>query len=293
MPSRAEVEEFLLHSCPDPTPLAQLHMLIVCVFFQRRISPETIVAYARAWGLGPAKAAELMRGDVEFGFRWPSIEGVLSDCGAAPAHIEVAHDLFHEYPRRDRPVLATAAASSTQHTDEQLLLPSEPAVGDQTPSPTPEPKDDSLVDGGAKEPAKAQKGSKPDPAQARTVAEFIAMMREFRLWAGNPSFRDMEKTSSSYSQASFAGVGKKTTLPRLQLSLAYIEGCGADADDLEAWKQAWRTIAIQTDLDSSGRPHLSRRLRNNPSVEASSSTAGPPRFRRSQRRELMSQGRSH
>jgi hypothetical protein len=265
-PSRSEVEEFLRRSCPDPAPLEQLRVLIVCVFFRCPDPPETITAYARTWGLNAAKAAELMRGDVEFGFRWPSIEGVLSDCGAAPAHIEVAHDLFHEYPRRDRqvvaPVIPTVGATPVRPpsaeepaVDPQVL----PQVLPRVPPPVPPPVQATEPDiepdievGGLKEPASSSKGHKPDPAQAQTAEELIAMMREFRVWAGKPSYRDMARTSGRYSQASFAGIGKKTTMPRLQLVLAYIEGCDGDSQDLEAWKQAWRRIAMETDVDGNG-----------------------------------------
>lgn len=78
---------------------------------------EEITEYARRrWDPHPDKAAELLRGEVEFGFRWYSIHGVLSDCGIPQVYIDKACELFHEFSRRD--IAVTPATTK----DELLAL---------------------------------------------------------------------------------------------------------------------------------------------------------------------------
>jgi hypothetical protein len=85
------------------------------------------------------------------------------------------------------------------------------------------------------------------------------MMRDYRVWAGRPSFRKMAGTiNNRYGPSTLSNPGgKKGTLPSLTLTLAYIEACAVDGDptgDLEIWKEAWRRIALPSQPDCDAGP---------------------------------------
>jgi hypothetical protein len=89
-------------------------------------------------------------------------------------------------------------------------------------------------------------GLKPDPAEAQTAAEFIALLHKYRLWAGGNSYRKMSTlVDGRYSHTTFQGIGgKSATLPSLELTTNYIIGSGGDEADQDAWRTAWRRLKL-------------------------------------------------
>ncbi|SNS80201.1 hypothetical protein [Actinomadura mexicana] len=83
---------------------------------------------------------------------------------------------------------------------------------------------------------------KPDPLQARTPGEFIDMLAAYRRWAGNPSFREMERNATGqacYSTFSNLLRSKKVP-PRLKTVEAFVLALGGDEEDRRRWATAWR-----------------------------------------------------
>jgi hypothetical protein len=100
--TRAELEEFLEHQRPGGSDLDKLTLLIGLVFLRCPDPREVMIARARHRGIRADRIESLLRGDVAFGFRWELIEDMLRECGADSVTVQVAHDLFHDFPRTER-----------------------------------------------------------------------------------------------------------------------------------------------------------------------------------------------
>jgi len=87
---------------------------------------------------------------------------------------------------------------------------------------------------------------RPDPSGARTPAEFIEALRQFRTWAGNPSFRDMARACDGRPAAStMCKVLTRWELPvRFDVIDAIITACGGEAEDRERFATAWRQLKL-------------------------------------------------
>jgi hypothetical protein len=84
---------------------------------------------------------------------------------------------------------------------------------------------------------------KPDPAAARTAAEYISVLWRYRAWHGDPSWRKMAARARHlvvHSTIYDAMHGHE--LPSLDVVRAVILGCGGGEDDLAAFIAAWRRI---------------------------------------------------
>ncbi|ADH69869.1 hypothetical protein [Nocardiopsis dassonvillei] len=84
---------------------------------------------------------------------------------------------------------------------------------------------------------------RPDPLQTSSAEEFLEALREYRIWAGEPSFRKMSdncRHKIAYSTLNTALNGGR--LPKLHIVEAFIEGCGGDRDDVRRWATAWRKL---------------------------------------------------
>jgi hypothetical protein len=71
------------------------------------------------------------------------------------------------------------------------------------------------------------------------VAQFADGLRELRRSAGSPTYRQMAE-EVHYSAAALARAASGTSLPTLDLALAYVTACGGDQD---AWRARWRSAA--------------------------------------------------
>lgn len=86
---------------------------------------------------------------------------------------------------------------------------------------------------------------KPDPLTATTAAQFCDCLRDYRVWAGEPSLRRMahacrQRVSAATLQRVLAG----SVLPGLEQVLAVIEGCGGSIADQERFMEGWRRIRL-------------------------------------------------
>jgi hypothetical protein len=95
----------------------------------------------------------------------------------------------------------------------------------------------------------------PDPGSARTSAEFMAALRIYRTWAGQPSYRAMasvirNQCSQHFASSTIHGALTGTDLPALALVQAVIIACGGSDAHQQMFTSAWRRIT----LASSGHP---------------------------------------
>jgi hypothetical protein len=84
---------------------------------------------------------------------------------------------------------------------------------------------------------------KPDPLTAETSAELVARLREYREWSGEPPFRKMaEQARQKVAHSTIFTALNSNDLPRLEVVMAIIAGCGGGIDDQRAFVTAWRRI---------------------------------------------------
>jgi len=87
---------------------------------------------------------------------------------------------------------------------------------------------------------------RPDPSRTRNAAELIEALRQFRTWAGNPSYRDMARACNGRPAAStMCRVLRGRALPeRFEVIDAIITACGGEEEDRERFATAWRRLAM-------------------------------------------------
>lgn len=84
---------------------------------------------------------------------------------------------------------------------------------------------------------------KPDPLTATTAAEFVQILRDYKQWSGNPSWRAMAKNANQIVvHSTMHSAMNSESLPKFEVMKAIIIGCGGDEDDLKAFASAWRRI---------------------------------------------------
>jgi hypothetical protein len=84
---------------------------------------------------------------------------------------------------------------------------------------------------------------KPDPLTAETSAELVARLREYREWSGEPPFRKMAaQARQKVAHSTIFTALNSNDLPRLEVVMAIIAGCGGGIDDQRAFVTAWRRI---------------------------------------------------
>lgn len=84
---------------------------------------------------------------------------------------------------------------------------------------------------------------KPDPLAAATAAEFMAAVRQYRAWSGNPSLRKMaERAGQAVVHSTIHSALRGDNLPKLEVVKAIIIGCGGSQDDMRAFVTAWRCL---------------------------------------------------
>lgn len=87
---------------------------------------------------------------------------------------------------------------------------------------------------------------RPDPSAAATPEEYIEALNRFRLWAGNPSFRDLEKRCNGRPVAStICKVLQSGELPRrFEVIDAIVSACGGTEDDRARFATGWRQLVL-------------------------------------------------
>jgi hypothetical protein len=87
---------------------------------------------------------------------------------------------------------------------------------------------------------------RPDPRDVQTSAQLIEALRQFRTWAGNPSYRDMARACNGRPAAStMCRVLAGRALPvRFEVLDAIITACGGEEEDRERFATAWRRLVL-------------------------------------------------
>lgn len=84
---------------------------------------------------------------------------------------------------------------------------------------------------------------KPNPLRATTSTEFVKALRDYRVWAGKPSFRLMAARAQQFVAHSTMCVALNSSdMPALKVVTAIIVGCGGGSEDQEKFVTAWRRI---------------------------------------------------
>jgi Phage integrase family/Helix-turn-helix domain len=96
----------------------------------------------------------------------------------------------------------------------------------------------------------------PEPGSMTSAAQFIAMMKQLRAWAGNPSYAELNRRAPGHNllpPATLSDVLHKMRLPRLDFVLAFVRACDLDDEQAAAWEQAWAVLR-ERELSPAGGP---------------------------------------
>lgn len=86
---------------------------------------------------------------------------------------------------------------------------------------------------------------KPDPAQATTDAEFVQALGRLRVWAGEPSTRELSRRCGGLpSHSTVFAMLKSESLPPLELVVVFVEALGLP-EERERWRAAWRRLRLR------------------------------------------------
>lgn len=87
---------------------------------------------------------------------------------------------------------------------------------------------------------------RPDPSTATTPRQFMEALRQYRRWAGNPSYRVMSDRIGGHPVAStIQTMLARDELPtRLEAVDAVIRGCCGTPDDRKKFATAWRLLTL-------------------------------------------------
>jgi hypothetical protein len=102
------------------------------------------------------------------------------------------------------------------------------------------------ADPAARESSPTSRASQPpSPVGCTTEVELLACMRRLRAWAGNPSFRELQRRAEAagrklpHSTVNRAlAEGNTRMLPHLKL-YAFVMACGVDDHHWPEWSAAW------------------------------------------------------
>ena len=89
----------------------------------------------------------------------------------------------------------------------------------------------------------------PNPAAARTPAEFMDTLRQYRKWAGEPSYRVMEhvvkkQCGQHFAASTIHAALKGDDLPSLPKVRAIIAACGGSDADQQRFATTWRRLTM-------------------------------------------------
>jgi DNA-binding SARP family transcriptional activator/transcriptional regulator with XRE-family HTH domain len=84
---------------------------------------------------------------------------------------------------------------------------------------------------------------RPDPLTAQTAGDFVKALSQFRVWAGEPSFREMALLCGhAVSAATMCTALGRDKLPSQRVVLAIIKACGGTPDHQREFVTAWRML---------------------------------------------------
>jgi hypothetical protein len=81
--------------------------------------------------------------------------------------------------------------------------------------------------------------------RAQTAGDLVAALREFRGWAGSPPFRKMASHARyNLARTTMWNALNSNELPKLDVVMAIIQGCGGSQEDLRIFSTAHRRINL-------------------------------------------------
>lgn len=145
---------------------------------------------------------------------------------------------------------AAAVTGKARSVAGQETSPGKPATADVAKAPaTTEAAEEGAVSEAPRAPAVIPdlRGyeQRPDPLLAKTPAKLVAAMRAYHAWAGNLSYREMERRcDKQLSYSTFRNMLNTDALPKLSSLEIFVKVLGGTPEDLQAWATAWRQIAM-------------------------------------------------
>lgn len=99
---------------------------------------------------------------------------------------------------------------------------------------------------------------RPDPLQVGTPGELVKALGTFRIWAGEPPYREIARRAGNRVAASTIHTALKThdELPSLRVVLAVVIGCGGSEEDQRRFATAWRLLRLGRETGAQNRPEL-------------------------------------
>src|SRR6185437_3685248 len=101
------------------------------------------------------------------------------------------------------------------------------------------------------------------------LADFARDLRLLRKSAGNPPYRALAKRAG-FSASTLSVAASGTRLPSLDVTLAYVQACGADP---EPWRLRWQQLAVARPSAGGSEPGSARE----PAGSARPRATGPGR----------------
>jgi hypothetical protein len=88
---------------------------------------------------------------------------------------------------------------------------------------------------------------RPDPDTITTVAQLQYAMRQYRVWAGNPSFHTLsQRCRNRVSASSLCQALTSDDLPPLKVVRDFIGACGATREYRDRFERTWRRLSLST-----------------------------------------------
>lgn len=85
----------------------------------------------------------------------------------------------------------------------------------------------------------------PRPGVGESPGQFVETMRLLRVWAGNPSLRQLQSRSQLPS-STLNDILRRDRLPKLHQLHSFLSACGLPADKHQEWEDAWTEITERT-----------------------------------------------
>jgi hypothetical protein len=85
----------------------------------------------------------------------------------------------------------------------------------------------------------------PDPASAQTPAQYMELLRRYRVWAGQPSYRIMgQRCAQRFAASTIHAALNSDRLPSLAMVQAIVTGCGGTDTHQQVFTSAWRRLRM-------------------------------------------------
>ncbi|MFI6815388.1 hypothetical protein ACIBG7_23470 [Nonomuraea sp. NPDC050328] len=169
------------------------------------------------------------------------VERVLNGNGRVPRHLldEILQRIDAVQPER-RPVVDAWRRLEAARAETEAAAPEPPEAAD--PAGLHRLREDA-----------AGYTLKPSPLTATSKEEFLAVMREFHIWAGEPSYREIalkaRKSVGASTLCEALDPKRPPRLPTLKVVTAFVYGCGGGEEDLTTWTTAWRQVRLARTAD--------------------------------------------